>query len=100
MMYATYALSRIVKTASPTVYTYIWDDLYEENHEPTWTGWFRGVVSGWNDLGEFSRYDNKDAVMRFASGIEVVGIFIDQGGVVEDYFEPVAPIDEPVALEE
>lgn len=94
MMYATYALTRIVKTASPTVYRYIWDDLYEETHEPTWTGFWRGVVSGWNEIGEFSRYDNKDAVMRWASGIEVVGIFIEQGGVVEDYVEPEAPEEE------
>lgn len=90
MIYNIYVLDRIIHTSSPDYHRYIWTDGYEQEQASDWPGYFRGVISGFDENGEFERWDNKDGVIRWASGIPVVDTFIDQGGSLEPY-TPIEP---------
>lgn len=93
MIYATYVLDRIVETEIPNVLRFIWDDEFELAMDNGWTGWFRGVTGGYDDNGEYERYDTRDGSMRFSDAGTVLSRFIDMGGVLEPY-TPEPPLEE------
>lgn len=88
-----YLLSRIVKTANPNYYRFIWDDGYEQTNLVDWGGYFRGAIGGYDANGEYERWDNRLGEPHFPP-IIVAEKFVEDGGVIEDYVPPEEPEEE------
>lgn len=85
MTITVYTLSRIVRTPG-TDLRFIWNDLYEETHEPEWRGYMYGVMGG----VDWERYDNVGGRIRMVRQ-SVADEFVNvDGGTIED-----APTIEP-----
>lgn len=88
MIYSTYVLIRIVETDNVSNYRFIWDDEYELTNPRSWEGWFRGVTGGYNENGEYERYDTRDGSGRFGNDGTVATRFVAMGGTIEPYAPP------------
>lgn len=89
-MISTYVLDRVVETANPAYYRFIWNDGHEQMQPTDWNGFFRGVIGGWEANGEYERYDNELGQFRFGQ-IIVAEKFVEDGGVIEPYVPPAEP---------